>query len=98
MVAQRAGGAVPVRGVSERAGEFLHWSADSQALHWSNGPALFTRNLTDAFTSLAPVDQQADYTSIAEPTIQSLDLSFSVAADKPNTLLALVGATVVTMQ
>ena len=98
MVAQRAGGAVPVRGVSERAGEFLHWSADSQALRWSNGPALFTRNLTDAFTSLAPVDQQADDTAIAEPKIQSLDLSFSVAADKPNTLLALVGATVVTMQ
>ncbi|MDG1066311.1 MAG: amidohydrolase family protein [Luminiphilus sp.] len=98
MMAQRTGGAIPVRGVSDRAGEFLHWSADSQALHWSNGPALFTRNLHDAFTALAPDKDQADKTVMAEPNIQSIDLSFSVAADKPSTLLALVGGTVVTMQ
>lgn len=100
MTAQRSGGAIPVRGVSERAGEFLHWSADSKALHWSNGPVLFTRTLSDAFTALTPDSEQSDETAAAaaEPEIQSIDLSFSVASDKPDTLIALVGGTVVTMQ
>jgi imidazolonepropionase-like amidohydrolase/Tol biopolymer transport system component len=96
--AQRSGGAIPVRGVSQRAGEFLHWSADSQALHWSNGPTLFTRDLQDAFSALAPSDNESNDMAMAEPEIQSIDLGFSVPADKPNTVVALVGGTVVTMQ
>ena len=96
IAADRQGGAIPVRKVSERAGEFLHWSADSRALHWSNGPHLSTRDLSDAF---AAFDQPAgDEQEPSPPLINTVDLGFSVPADKPTTTVALVGGTVITMR
>ena len=97
MTAQRSGSAVPVRKVSQYAGEFLHWSADSQALHWSNGPLLFTRKLDDAFSALTPSGEPDSEIATVEPAIQSVNLGFSVKADKPDSVIALVGGTVVTM-
>ena len=97
MTAQRSGSAVPVRKVSQYAGEFLHWSADSQSLHWSNGPLLFTRKLDDAFSALTPSGDSDSETATVEPAIQSVDLGFSVNADTPDSVIALVGGTVVTM-
>ncbi len=85
--------ASPVRQVSKRSGEFLHWSADSKKLHWAHGATLFTRELKDAFAFLdgAPA-------ALPDPLEQGLDLSFRTAADRPSGRIALTGARLVTMR
>lgn len=84
---------IPVRQVSKRSGEFLHWSADSRALHWAHGATLFTRELKDAFAFLdgAPAELPA-------PVEAGIDLGFSIAADRPAGRIALTGARIVTMR
>jgi imidazolonepropionase-like amidohydrolase/Tol biopolymer transport system component len=85
--------ALPVRRVSRRAGQQLHWSADSRRLHWSHGPTLYTRALNEAFAFLdgAPA-------ALPDPVETGLDLGFRVPADRPAGRIALVGARVVTMR
>ncbi|NJL26529.1 MAG: amidohydrolase family protein [Thermoanaerobaculia bacterium] len=84
---------IPVRQVSKRAGEFLHWSADSKALSWSHGATLYTRQLSDAFSHLEGAPE-----TLPEPVETGLDLGFTTAADRPAGQIALVGARVVTMR
>jgi imidazolonepropionase-like amidohydrolase/Tol biopolymer transport system component len=85
--------AIPVRQVSARSGEFLHWSAESDALHWSHGATLYTRRLSDAFGFLDGAPEQ-----LPEPVAEGIDLSFEVQADRPSGRIALTGARVVTMR
>ncbi|MBE9549800.1 MAG: PD40 domain-containing protein [Proteobacteria bacterium] len=85
--------AYPVRQVSRRAGDFLHWQSDSRGLGWSQGPVLYQRKLKDAFAFIhgAPVE-------LPEPVSSGLDLGFMSKSDKPKGKIALVGGRVVTMR
>jgi Tol biopolymer transport system component/imidazolonepropionase-like amidohydrolase len=85
--------AFPVKRVSKRAGEFLHWSADSMSLHWSNGSTLYTRELKDAFAFLDGAPEE-----LPEPVEEGMSLAFEVPADKPAGAIALTGARIVTMK
>jgi len=42
----------PTIRVSTDAGDFLHWSGDSEAVHWALGPRLFTRTVEGAYRIL----------------------------------------------
>jgi Tol biopolymer transport system component/imidazolonepropionase-like amidohydrolase len=83
---------LPVSRVSKEAGEYLHWSGDSRSLHWSLGPELFTRELTDAFAFLEGAPEE-----LPEAPSAGIDLSFDVAADVPDGTVAFVGGQVLTM-
>ncbi len=83
----------PVKQLSARAGEFLTWSASSDALHWSNGPTLYSRELRDAFNFVAGAPEE-----LPEPVDTGLDLSFQAPADKPDSVIALRGGRVITMR
>jgi Tol biopolymer transport system component/imidazolonepropionase-like amidohydrolase len=85
--------ALPVSRVSKEAGEYLHWSGDSRRLHWSLGPELFTRDLTDAFAFLdgAPAE-------LPEGSGRGVDLSFDVTADAPDGSVAFVGGRVISIR
>ncbi len=87
------GEALPVGRVSKDAGEYVHWSGDGKALHWSLGPELFTRSLVDTFAFLdgAPA-------TLPEPPARGRDIGFDVDADLPRGQIALVGGKVVTMK
>jgi Tol biopolymer transport system component/imidazolonepropionase-like amidohydrolase len=85
--------AFPVRQVSARGGEQLHWSADSGTLRWSWGAQLFERELRDAFAFLSGAAEP-----LPEPVTTGRDLSFRTAADRPEGRIALVGGRVVTMR
>lgn len=84
---------IPVAKVTRDAGEYLRWSGDSKALHWSLGPELYTRELKDAFAFLdgAPA-------ALPEPPAHGVDLSFDSTADVPEGAVAFVGARLVTMK
>ena len=84
---------IPVRQVSKRSGEFLHWAADASTLYWAHGPTLYERRLQDAFAFLDGAPEE-----LPEPATEGIHLGFKVSADKPTGRLALRGATVVTMR
>ncbi|MBU8898427.1 amidohydrolase family protein [Corallococcus sp. M34] len=84
---------LPVAKVSRDAGEYLHWSGDSQRLHWSLGPQLFTRALKDTFSFVEGAPEKLP--PVAE---QGVDISFQAKTDVPEGTLALVGGRVITMK
>ncbi len=84
--------AIPVKKVTRDAGDYLHWSGDSQKLHWTIGPEYFTRDLKDCFTF---VPGAAD----SLPAIDSsgVNLSWQMDADIPDGKIVLAGARIITM-
>ena len=85
--------AFPVRQVSARGGEVLHWSGDSTTLRWSYGARLFERKLSDAFAFLEGAPEE-----LPEPVTEGRDFSFRAQADRPDGRIALVGGRIVTMR
>jgi Tol biopolymer transport system component len=83
----------PVKRVTRDAGMYLHWSPDSKTVYWSLGPELFSRKLTDTFVF---VDGAPDSVS-DKPDTSGIMIGFRAATDKPGGSIALVGATVISM-
>ena len=84
---------LPVARVTKTAGDYLQFSGDSKRIHWSLGPELFTRALTDSFAFLAGAPEK-----LPEPPELGTPIGFSVDSDAPTGKLALVGARIVTMK
>jgi len=89
--------ALPVARVSKDAGDYLSWSGDSAALHWSLGPTLYSRPLTDAFAFLAGANVDDDGELPDEPATGT-EIVLEVDSDLPQGQLALVGGRVITMR
>ncbi|MHC4327949.1 MAG: amidohydrolase family protein, partial [Planctomycetota bacterium] len=87
------GKAIPIKRVSRDTGEYLHFSGDSRRLHWSLGPELFERDLTDAFAFLKGSPEE-----LPEPPADGVDIGFEVETNVPTGKLALVGASIITMR
>jgi imidazolonepropionase-like amidohydrolase len=85
--------ALPCAQVSRDAGENLAFSGDSQSLHWSLGPELFTRPLHEAFAFLAGAPAE-----LPKPPETGRNIAFRAKQAKPVGTLALVGGKVVTMR
>jgi len=82
---------LPVRQLDLNAGDSMHWSGDSQRLHFSVGDELFTTALSAAF---APgTDKKPGY----KPAEAGQKIGFMQASDKPKGKIALVGARIATM-
>jgi len=77
------GSAIPVKEVSGDMGYYVHWSGDSEKIHWSLGPELYTLSLDPTFE----LEGEAARTAIG----------FMTPSDQPSGSLALVGARIVTM-
>lgn len=87
------GGPLPATRVSENGADFINWSNNGRALHWSLGPTLYSANTDALFRSAPGGDDTPNF--IAPKT--GLSLSMDVAADKPTGVVALTGARIVTM-
>jgi len=85
-------GAFPVARISRDSGWYLQWSPDSKRVYWTQGPELFTRELSRTFTFLGQGLEKAD-----EPESKGRPIGFMAEADKPGGALALTGARIVTM-
>lgn len=86
--------AIPVTQVSKDVGSYLHWSADSQALHWMVGREYHTRPLKDAFAFVpgAPAE-------LPKPGSDAgIDVGLSVPMDRPADTFAFTNARIVTMR
>mgnify|MGYP000019246719 CR=1 FL=1 len=78
--------AVPVRKLDLNAGDYLHWSGDSQRLHYALGNELFSVDLAAA--------AQASF----KPAEHGLKIGPTLAVDRPQGRIALVGARLITMK
>jgi Tol biopolymer transport system component/imidazolonepropionase-like amidohydrolase len=85
--------AIPVARASRDAGENLQFSGDSKTLHWSLGPELFGRSLSDAFAFLDGAPEK-----LPQPPESGVDISFTAQQARPDGSFALVGARIVTMR
>ncbi|HEX6928557.1 MAG TPA: amidohydrolase family protein [Gammaproteobacteria bacterium] len=83
---------LPVAKVTRDAGNYLHWSGDSDTLYWSLGPELFHRDLNQAFAFLAGGPEE-----MPEPPVDGRDIGFDVATDTPDSRIAFVGGRIITM-
>ena len=89
----RASKALPVTEVTADAGENLRWSGDGQGLHWSLGPELYSRKLSDSFAFLDGAPE-----TLPPPPERGVDIGFDVPSFRPRGAVALVGGRVVTMR
>lgn len=86
--------AIPVTRLSSDVGDNLHWSADGQRLHWTQGNRYFSRTLRESFAFLPGAPQ-----TLPAPTDDpGLAIRLEVPVDRPDGLLALVGARLITMR
>ncbi|MCG8605299.1 amidohydrolase family protein [bacterium] len=84
--------AVPITKVTRDAGTYLHWSGDSQKLHWTIGPEYFTRELKDSFAFVSGSPKE-----LPPPDSTGLKIRLNIKTDIPTGKLALVGARLITM-
>lgn len=99
-----AGKGLPIKKVSELAGDFVHFSGDGKAMHWSLGPELSTCPI-----SYAPADNEAKPEANVETDrkdsapsknksdIRRIQIGFEAPHAKPSVTRALVGGRIVTM-
>ncbi|MDA0919614.1 MAG: amidohydrolase family protein [Planctomycetota bacterium] len=80
---------LPVSKLSVQAGDWLHFSGDSQSLHWSLGPELFASRISDATVALKDGEKR--------PEPVSIRIGFKAKHARPNDTFALVGGRIVTM-
>ena len=84
--------AIPVKQVTRDAGTDLHWSADSQRLHWLIGPEYFSRDLTNSFAFLDGAPDE-----LPPPDSTGLSIGLTVQTDMPSGTVAFTGARLITM-
>lgn len=87
--------AIPIGKVSQEAGNWVHFSGDSQHLHWALGPTLYTTSLNSHFKFLREGEDPGQETLEATPQEQAI--GFEAPFAKPSQVVALVGGTVMTM-
>ncbi len=83
---------VPVTQVARDAGINLHWSQDSEKIHWTLGEEYFSNSLTDRFSYLPNgID------SIPAMDSVGIKVNLSFDTDKPVGKIAFTGARIITM-
>ncbi|MDP7017247.1 MAG: amidohydrolase, partial [Pirellulaceae bacterium] len=85
---------LPVKRLSEKAGDWIHFSGDSRRLHWSLGAELFTADLSQTLGGEAQDNEAQDDEG---PPTEPIAIGFRARHAKPKGKLALVGGDIVTM-
>lgn len=97
---------LPVRKLSDQAGDWPHFSGDGKKLHWSLGPELFTATISEfsAVRQTAPAKDDDDSDSkegseedTEKPAATSIHIGFTAPHAAPSTRFALVGGRIVSM-
>jgi imidazolonepropionase-like amidohydrolase/Tol biopolymer transport system component len=84
---------IPLKKVTRDAGTSLHWSGDSQTLHWVTGSDYFSKDLRNTFEF---VPGAPDSLSAIDST--GVPINLVVEADVPKSAIALTNARIITMK
>jgi imidazolonepropionase-like amidohydrolase/Tol biopolymer transport system component len=90
--------ALPVRQLDVDAGDYLHWSGDSGALHYALGDKLFTRDVKQAFAPADPDEKKEKLRLEALSKQPGIKIGFRANAVKPSGTTVIDGARIVTMK
>tara|TARA_B100001105_G_scaffold179203_1_gene144590 strand:- start:207 stop:2063 length:1857 start_codon:yes stop_codon:yes gene_type:complete len=82
---------VPVKQLTAGSGFEPHWS-DNYSIHWTLGSELFSTNLKDSFTFVPGAPD-----SLPDPAESGINLGWTATAPAPKGLVAITGATIITM-
>ena len=83
----------PVARVTREVGDYVAWSGDSRSLNWSEGPALYHRDLKDAFAFLDGAPEK-----LPPAPDKGVALGFAHAYAAPTGRMAFTGARIITMK
>lgn len=83
---------IPVKQVSSEAGYHMHWSSNSEKLHWTLGEEYFTVDLKNTFKF---VDGAPD--SLPEPPTEGLNLGLDLETYVPDGTIAFTNARIITI-
>lgn len=83
---------LPVINVADDAGINLHWSHDSQKLHWNLGDKYHSISLKDAFDYLSDNKKDSE-----KQKSTSIDIGPKIKSDKPSGKVALTNTRIITM-
>lgn len=86
---------VPVTTLDNNAGISLHWSNDSQKVHWTLGDEYFTSDTKDEF-SFPSVAKGKNPKEKTEP--EGIKINLTAPVDKPNGQIAFTNARIITME
>lgn len=84
---------LPMKQLSVNSGDYLHWSGDSQTVHFSFGDELFSRPLKDAFAFIDGASEK-----LPPNPEKGVKIGLSVMADKPSATTVISGARIITMK
>ena len=84
---------LPVRQLDVNAGEYLHFSGDSNKVYFALGDELFSRELKNAFLFVAGAPKE-----LPKPAEAGLKIGFLQTANKPTATTVITGARIVTMR
>jgi Tol biopolymer transport system component/imidazolonepropionase-like amidohydrolase len=86
--------ALPVKQLSARAGNYMTWHDESNAVGWSHASVYYERNLNEAFDFVAGADSD----DMPEPVNTGINVSFKQASDNSDAVTVIVGGKLVTMR
>lgn len=84
---------VPVSSLSNEAGINLHWSMDSQEVHWTMGEAYFSTQIAERFTFLPGSPEKVE-----KPAAEGIKVGLTADVDRPEGRIAFTNARLITME
>lgn len=84
--------AIPVSQITEDAGLNLHWSNNSQNIHWTLGDQYFTNSVSKRFTFLKGSPE-----TVGPITDKGISIGLEVKSDLPSGTIAFTNAHIITM-
>ncbi|TAA41091.1 amidohydrolase family protein [Corallincola spongiicola] len=87
------GNNVPVTQLSQKAGESISWTANSDVIYWTLGPELFSQSAKNLFALNSPADE-LDLLSLTQ---NGQYIGFMHRSYRPRGKVALVGGQIITM-
>lgn len=84
--------AIPVKQISEEAGYHMHWSDDSQKIHWTLGEEYFTVDLKDTFGFVDGAPEE-----LPEPPAEGIHLGLELETYVPEGTIAFTNARIITV-
>lgn len=84
--------AIPVKQISEEAGYHMHWSDDSQKIHWTLGEEYFTVDLKDTFEFVEGAPEE-----LPEPPAEGVRLGLELDTYVPEGTIAFTNARIITV-
>ncbi|MGB4400954.1 MAG: amidohydrolase, partial [Daejeonella sp.] len=85
--------AIPLSKITKDAGTYVHWSKDSQKLHWTLGPRYYSKDINTVFPFLEGAADKS-----AKNDTAGVNIGLKLKSDIPEGIIAITGARIISMK